>query len=68
MPDYAAYARELRHELHQCPEIGFDLEKTTAIVKRELDQMGVAYTEKYGKGSVVTLYLPRLKEEAQSNG
>ena len=53
MIDYAAYARELRHELHQCPEIGFDLEKTTAIVKRELDVLGIPYTERFGKGSVV---------------
>ena len=55
MFDYAAYARELRHELHRCPEIGYDLPKTTAIVKRELDAMGVSYTEKYGKGSVVAV-------------
>ena len=53
MFNYADYARQLRHELHQIPEIGFDLTKTTAVVKRELDAMGVEYTEKYGKGSIV---------------
>lgn len=51
--NYADYARALRHELHQIPEIGYDLPKTTAVVKRELDAMGIPYTEKYGKGSVV---------------
>jgi len=51
--NYADYARNLRHELHQIPELGFDLPKTTAVVKRELDAMGVTYTEKYGKGSIV---------------
>lgn len=55
MFDYAQYARELRHELHRVPEIGYDLPKTTAIVRRELDAMGVSYTEKYGKGSVVAV-------------
>ena len=30
MLDYANYARQMRHELHQCPEIGFDLPKTIA--------------------------------------
>lgn len=55
MFDYASYARTLRHELHQCPELGYDLFETTAIVRRELDAMGVAYTEKYGKGSVVAI-------------
>ncbi|MBE6981191.1 MAG: amidohydrolase [Ruminococcaceae bacterium] len=53
MFDYVKYAQELRHELHQCPEIGFDLPKTNAIVKRELDAMGVRYTEEFGKGSIV---------------
>ncbi len=58
MFNYADYARHLRHELHQIPEIGYDLPKTTAVVKRELDAMGIPYTEKYGKGSVVA-YLGR---------
>ena len=51
--NYANYARQLRHELHQIPELGFDLPKTTAVVKRELEAMGITYTEKYGKGSIV---------------
>ena len=55
MFNYADYARQLRHELHQIPEIGYDLPKTTAVVKRELDAMGIPYTEKYGKGSVVVV-------------
>lgn len=53
MFDYVKYAQQLRNELHQCPEIGFDLPKTTAIVRRELDAMGVSYTEEFGKGSIV---------------
>ena len=53
MFDYVSYAQALRHELHQCPEIGFDLPQTLAIVRRELDDMGIPYTEKYGKSSIV---------------
>ena len=53
MFDYVSYAQNLRHELHQCPEIGFDLPQTLAIVRRELDAMGIEYTEKYGKSSIV---------------
>ena len=41
MTDYCAYAVELRRKLHQCPEIGFDLPKTLAIVKGELDRWGI---------------------------
>ena len=47
------YIIKTYRELHQVPEIGFDLPKTTAIVKRELEAMGVAYTEEFGKGSIV---------------
>ena len=53
MCNYAEYAISLRHELHQIPELGYDLPNTTAVVKRELDAMGIAYTEKYGQGSIV---------------
>lgn len=47
------YAIGLRRELHACPGIGFELDETLAIIKRELEKMGVEYTEKYGKSSVV---------------
>ncbi len=53
MFDYVEYAKQLRHELHQIPEIGFELPKTLAVVRRELDAIGVSYTEKYGKSSIV---------------
>ncbi len=53
MFDYVQYAKDLRHELHQIPEIGFDLPKTLAVVRRELDAMGITYTETYGKSSIV---------------
>ena len=35
------------------PEVDFELHKTVAVVKRELEAIGIPYTEKYGKGSVV---------------
>lgn len=47
------YMSDLYHRLHQCPEIGFDLPETTAIVAAELDAMGIPYTDKYGKCSLV---------------
>ena len=47
------YVTELRRKLHQHPEIGFDLTETLAIVKKELDDIGVSYTDKYGKSSIV---------------
>ena len=43
----------LRHDLHRHPEIAFDLPKTVARVRQELENLGIPYTEKFGKGSVV---------------
>ncbi len=55
------YIVSLRRELHQCPEVGFDLEETTAIVKRELAANGIEYTEKYCESSVVADINPDCK-------
>lgn len=59
--DYTSYAVALRRELHKCPEIGFDLPKTLAIVRRELDAMGISYTDKFGKSSIVATINPDKK-------
>ena len=53
MKEYARYAQTIREEIHMYPEIGFDLPKTLAVVHRELDSMGIAYTDKWGRSSVV---------------
>ena len=49
------YAVNIRRQLHMHPEIGFDLPCTLALVKGELDSMGVEYTEKFGKSSIVAV-------------
>ena len=40
------YMVKLRRELHEYPELEFDLPRTIALVKRELDAIGIEYTEK----------------------
>ncbi len=52
------YIVNLRHELHEYPEIGFELPKTISVVKRELEKLDIAYTEKYGESSVVATINP----------
>jgi len=47
------YMIKIRRELHMYPEIDFDLPRTVALIKRELTDMGIPHTDKYGKGSVV---------------
>ena len=59
MFNYADYATQLRHELHQCPEIGYDLPQTLAIIRRELEANGIAYTvDEFGKSSIVATINP----------
>ena len=53
-----SYVVSLRRELHEHAEIGFDLPETLAILRRELDALGVEYTEKYGKSSIVATVNP----------
>lgn len=47
------YIIKMYRELHQVPEIGFDLPKTLAIVRRELDAIGIPYTESFGKSCII---------------
>ena len=59
--NYADYARALRHELHMYPEIGYDLPKTLALIRRELEANGIEYTESFGKSSIVATLNPHCK-------
>ena len=43
----------LRRAIHRHPELGRELPVTCALVKRELEALGVPYTEKYCVSSVV---------------
>ena len=52
------YASRIRRELHMYPEVGFDLDRTLALLRRELDTIGVEYTEEYGKSSIVATVNP----------
>lgn len=47
------YIIRIRRELHQVPEIGFDLPKSIAIIKRELDALEIPYTEEIGKSCII---------------
>lgn len=55
------YIIALRHELHEYPEVGFDLPRTIALVKRELEKIGVSYSEEYGESSIVATINPEKK-------
>lgn len=52
------YVKKIRRELHEYPEIGFDLPKTLALIRRELEDIGIEYTEDFGKSSIVATINP----------
>ncbi len=47
------YIIAIRHELHMYPEIGYDNPITLSIIKRELEKIGISYSEQFGKSSIV---------------
>ena len=59
--DTLDYMIALRREIHEYPEIGFDLPKTLAVVRRELDAMGIPYTEEFGQSSIVATINPNCQ-------
>lgn len=52
------YILSVRRELHMYPELGFDLPKTLALIRRELEKMDIPYTEKYGDSSITAFINP----------
>ena len=52
------YVTRMRRELHKIPELGFELPKTVAFIKEQLEEIGVEYTEKYGISSIVATINP----------
>ncbi len=54
------YIIATRRKLHRIPELGFQLDKTLALVRNELDKMGIAYTDSLGKSSIVATINPEM--------
>ena len=51
----------LRRELHMYPELGWELTKTSALVRKTLDEIGIPYeADVYGKNTVVATINPEI--------
>ena len=57
----ADYIVRIRRQLHMYPELEFDLPRTLALVRGELERMKIPYTEKYGRSSIVAYINPDCK-------
>jgi len=51
-PEIAARAIAIRRDIHRFPELGFEEERTAAIVERELDALGIEHRRVAGTGVV----------------
>ncbi len=47
------YLIQTRRQLHRCPEIGYDLPKTSKLVGEKLREIGLEYTDRYAPCSLV---------------
>lgn len=52
---FAGELADIRHELHQIPELGCELPRTSALVQRELDRLGIPYQVSVGGSCVIAL-------------
>ena len=51
----------IRRELHAHPEIGWELENTVRVVRRELDAIGIPYeVDRYGRNTIVATVNPEI--------
>ncbi len=55
---HMAYCVDVRRRLHRMPELGFDLPQTTALVRSELEQMGLTPIEDFAPCSIVAYINP----------
>jgi hippurate hydrolase len=53
--------KALRHDLHAHPELGYQEHRTSGVVKKELDRLGVAYVGGLAGGTGVVAHLPAVR-------
>ncbi|MGD9690325.1 MAG: M20 family metallopeptidase [Phycisphaerales bacterium] len=59
-----AELRAVRHDLHAHPELAYQERRTSGVVRRELDRLGIAYAADLAGGTGVVAHLPATGEGA----
>jgi hippurate hydrolase len=55
---------EIRHDLHAHPELGYEEHRTSGVVKRELERLGIDFADSLAGGTGVLGHLPGAAEKA----
>jgi len=58
-----AFITDIRHDLHQHPELMYDEHRTSGVVRRELEKAGIAFVDGLAKGTGVLGYLPATESD-----
>ncbi len=56
----------IRHDLHKNPELSFQEERTSKVVQRELDRLGIAYEAGKAGGTGVVAFIPSTEADADT--
>ena len=60
--------REIRHELHRHPELGFEERYTSDVVARELTRLGIEHHRGMGKTGIVATIVGQRNDSGRSIG
>jgi len=52
-PNTVKWMKQIRREIHEYPELGYEEFKTSSVIRRELDKLGVSYQWPVAKTGVV---------------
>ncbi len=58
----AAWAAEIRHDLHRHPELGYEEHRTAGVIRAKLDEIGVRHVDGLAGGTGTIAWIPATTE------
>ena len=67
LENVAVRAREIRHELHRHPELGYEETKTAAVISQELTRLGIPHQKGIATTGIIGLIQGTAPREGRAN-